>query len=123
MADAGSSETIALIRKLDDAVNRQDAAGFLALLTDDVVWESTQPPDGDRYSGRAEVKTALERFMQGASKVRFESEELFASGDRAVSRWLYRWTDSSGQEGHVRGVDIFKIRDGKVAEILSYVKG
>jgi hypothetical protein len=31
--------------------------------------------------------------------------------------------DSEGQQGHVRGVDIFRMRDGKVAKKLSYVKG
>ena len=38
--------------------------------------------------------------------------------DRVVQRWRYSWAD-----GHVRGVDVFRIRDGKVAEKLSYVKG
>jgi hypothetical protein len=28
-----------------------------------------------------------------------------------------------GKPGHVRGVDIFRVRDGKLAEKLSYVKG
>ncbi len=54
----------------------------------------------------------------------FETEEIFASGDRCVVRWLYRWAaDEAGKPGHVRGVDIFRVRDGKVAEKLSYVKG
>jgi len=39
-----------------------------------------------------------------------------------VVRWIYRWV-RDGQEGHVRGVDVFRVRDGKVAEKLSYVKG
>lgn len=38
-------------------------------------------------------------------------------------RWLYRWVDREGKEGHVRGVDLFRVRDGKVAEKFSYVKG
>jgi hypothetical protein len=33
------------------------------------------------------------------------------------------WADGNGQPGHVRGVDLFRVRDGKVAEKLSYVKG
>jgi hypothetical protein len=31
--------------------------------------------------------------------------------------------DTAGNAGHVRGVDAFRVRDGKVAEKLSYVKG
>ena len=49
---------------------------------------------------------------------RFEPEEIFGAGDRVVQRWLYTWDG-----GHVRGVDVFRIRDGKIAEKLSYVKG
>jgi hypothetical protein len=48
---------------------------------------------------------------------------MFASGDRGVIRWRYRWLDADGTAGQVRGVDILKVRDGKVAEKLSYVKG
>ena len=28
-----------------------------------------------------------------------------------------------GMPGHIRGVDVFRVRGGKVAEKLSYVKG
>jgi hypothetical protein len=36
----------------------------------------------------------------------------------SYSDWCYSWDG-----GHVRGVDMFRVRDGKVAEKLSYVKG
>jgi hypothetical protein len=35
-----------------------------------------------------------------------------------IVRWRYRWDG-----GHVRGVDVFRVRDGRVAEKCSYVKG
>ncbi len=40
------------------------------------------------------------------------------AGDRVVQRWRYSWAD-----GHIRGVDVMRVRDGLVAEKLSYVKG
>ena len=49
---------------------------------------------------------------------RFEEEEIFDAGDRVVQRWRY-----SFEGGHIRGVDLFRVQDGKVAEKLSYVKG
>ena len=48
---------------------------------------------------------------------------MFAAGDRCTVRWLYRWVDADGKDGHIRGVDVFRVRDGKVAEKLAYVKG
>jgi hypothetical protein len=63
------------------------------------------------------VRAAWEPIFADVS-AHFDGEELIIGGDRAVQCWTYRWAD-----GHVRGVDVFRIRDGKVAEKLSYVKG
>jgi hypothetical protein len=43
---------------------------------------------------------------------------MVVAGDRATVLWRFDWGG-----GHVRGIDLFKVRDGKVAEKLSYVKG
>jgi ketosteroid isomerase-like protein len=43
-------------------------------------------------------------------------------GTRHAGQAAVRWTYSWGA-GHVRGVDVLRVRDGKVAEKLSYVKG
>jgi hypothetical protein len=52
------------------------------------------------------------------------TEELFAAGDRCVVRWRYRWAaDQPGKPGHIRGVDVFRVRGSKIAEKLAYVKG
>jgi hypothetical protein len=42
-----------------------------------------------------------------------------------VMRWTYRWIDTSGQSGHIRGVDVYRldVDQGLIAEKLSYVKG
>ena len=49
---------------------------------------------------------------------RFDIEEQFVAGDRCVVRWRYDWGT-----GHVRGVDVIRLRDGLIAETYSYVKG
>jgi ketosteroid isomerase-like protein len=53
---------------------------------------------------------------------RFEAEEVIVSGSRATVLWVYRKL-GNGQPWHLRGVDIFTVRDGKVAAKLAYVKG
>jgi uncharacterized protein (TIGR02246 family) len=118
-----SAEIVELVRKAEAAVNAHDVEGFLALMTDDVVWEATAPPDGDRFEGKASVRAAGEGFFSSSPNAQFETEEIVALGDRAVTRWTYRWVDQDGKAGHVRGVDVCRFRDGQIAEILSYVKG
>ena len=121
--DARSAEIIDLVRKADEAVNAHDADAFMALMTDDVIWESTAPPDGERFAGKAAVRAAGQGFFDASPNARFETEETVALGDRAFSTWTYHWVDQDGKAGHVRGIDVYRIRDGKIAEILSYVKG
>ena len=60
-------------------------------------------------------------FAKNADAV-FEGEDVIVSGDRAVVRWVYRKL-RNGQPWHLRGVDVFTVRDGRVAAKLAYVKG
>ena len=62
-------------------------------------------------------------FFQSSSSIEFETEDIFASGDRCLVQWTFRWVGQDNEPGRVRGVDLFKVKDGKVAEKLVYVKG
>jgi ketosteroid isomerase-like protein len=122
--DRETAATIAAIERFNDAFNRHDLDGVMAAMTDDCVFENTYPPpDGRRHEGSEAVRAAWEEFFQSSPSALFETEELFARGDRAVVRWRYTWTAADGTPGHVRGVDVMKVRDGKVSEKLAYVKG
>jgi ketosteroid isomerase-like protein len=121
--DPGTAATTEAIRRMNEALARRDVDAIMATLTDDIVWETTGPPDGERHAGRAAVRGAVEEFLRGSTEATFETEELVALGDRAFFTWTYRWVDRDGKPGHVRGVDVVRVRDGKVAEMLAYVKG
>ena len=117
-------QTLEAIGRFNDAFGRHDVEGIMRSMTDDCVFENTcPPPEGERHEGQGPVREFWVRFFQSSPGAAFETEEIFAAGDRGVVRWLYRWTDRDGKAGHVRGVDLFRIRGGKVAEKFSYVKG
>lgn len=119
-----TAATIAAIERFNVAFNNHDVPGVMAAMTDDCVFEGTGPqPDGARFEGQAAVREVWEGFFGSSPQAHFETEELFAVGDRCTVRWLYRWVDAEGKPGHIRGVDVFRVRDGKVAEKLAYVKG
>jgi ketosteroid isomerase-like protein len=112
-------DTQATIDAFNEAFNRHDVDGVMALMTDDCIFENTEPPpDGERHKGQAAVRKFWNEFFASSPRAKFETEELVVSGDRAVTRWRFDWGN-----GHIRGIDLFKVRDGKVAEKLSYVKG
>lgn len=121
--DDVTTQTLAIIDRFNEAFNRHDVPAIMALMTDDVVFENTsRSPDGERYEGQAAVRGFWERFVASTPSSHFAAEDIFAGGDRCTVRWRYTWKNSAG-EGHVRGVDVFRVRDGRVAEKLSYVKG
>ncbi len=121
--DPRTAATIEAIHRMQEAVNRRDLDATMATLTEDVVWVTTTPPDGERHQGQVAVRNALDEFYRSSPRATFETEELVALGDRAFFRWVYRWTDRDGKHGHVRGVDLVRVSEGKVAEMLAYVKG
>ena len=113
-----------VVRRFNDAFGRGDIDLVMALSTDDTVLETTLPkPDGERLVGQAAVRRYWAAFFRGTADGRFETEELLEAGDRCVVRWVFSWAETDGRRGHVRGVDVFRVRDGKVAEKLVYVKG
>lgn len=120
---AGWGRTDAALAAFSAAFGRGDVDAIMALMTEDCVFESTSPPDGERHEGAAAVRRLWEGLFTGTADASFSEEASFVSGDRAVLRWRFEWTDADGRPGHVRGVDLLRFREGKVAEKLSYVKG
>jgi ketosteroid isomerase-like protein len=116
------AQTREAVDRFNDAVDRRDVEALRAAITDDCLFESPGAPEGKRYVGAAMVDVFAKVFAI-AGEGPFEVEEVFISGDRAVVRWLHPWDHGNGDRGHVRGVDVFRVRDGKIAEKLSYVKG
>ena len=116
--------TTRVVLEFNDAFNRHDVEGMMRLMSDDCVFENTSPaPDGTAYIGKADVTRFWQQFFRESPDARIDVEEIVGSGERCFVRWTYRWVDRAGKEGHVRGVDIFHVRQGTIREKLSYVKG
>ena len=111
------------IDRFNKVFNRHDADGLAAFLTDDTVFEDTSPvPDGRRIEGKAAVVEFWREWFVRNPDARSEAEEVIVSGSRATVLWVYRKM-RNGQPWHLRGVDVFTVKDGKVAAKLAYVKG
>jgi ketosteroid isomerase-like protein len=118
-----TSATIAAVEAFNEAFNRHDVDAVMACMTDDAVFESTSPPAGERHVGADAVRSAWEAFFTASPTAHFDAEEVIASGDRCIVRWIYTWTGDNGTPDRVHGVDVIRVRDGLVAEKLAYVKG
>jgi ketosteroid isomerase-like protein len=115
--------TRATVERFNDAINRQDITAVVELLDDTTVFENTNPPpDGTRIEGKQAVRAFWEKWFANNPGARFETEELIVAGDRCTVRWVYRKT-RDGKPWHLRGVDVFTVRNGRILAKLSYVKG
>ena len=113
-----------IVLEFNEAFNRHDVARMMKLMSDACIFENTYPaPDGTRYSGKEAVTQFWQDFFNESPQAHIEIEEIFGLGERCVMRWRYSWVDMDGKQGHIRGVDIFRVRDGSILEKLSYVKG
>ena len=117
-AQPGAESTGAVVARFNAAWNAHDLDAAIALTSDDCVFDSTSPaPDGQRSVGHAALRAAWKPIFDDLAS-HFTVEEAFTAGPRLVQRWRYDW-----EGGHVRGVDVFTVEDGKVTEKLAYVKG
>lgn len=115
---------IRVVLKFVEAFNRQDVAGMMQLLSDDCVFESPDPaPDGAVHSGRLALEQFWQAFFRQSPSAHLEIEEAFSFGYRCIVRWKYEWVDKAGAKRHIRGADIFQVRDDLICEKLSYIKG
>jgi ketosteroid isomerase-like protein len=111
-------DPVEVVERFGATWRAHDLTAALAMLTDDCVFESTGPaPDGIRHVGRDAIGQAWRPIFEDPDSL-FEAEETFVTGDRVVQLWRYSWAS-----GHIRGVDVLRLRDGLVAEKFSYVKG
>ncbi len=112
------------LARFSAAFGSGDVDAIMSLMTDDCVFEATGPaPDGERHEGADAVRAVWRQVFGETGEPSFTEEESFVCGDRGVLRWRFDWKDEQGAPGHVRGIDVLRLRDGQVCEKLSYVKG
>jgi ketosteroid isomerase-like protein len=113
-----SATELEIVEAFGAAWADHDLDAALAFLSDDCVFDATGPaPDGTRHVGPVAIREAWQAIFDDLGSG-FEAEETFACGDRVVQLWRYSWDG-----GHVRGVDVISVRQGKITEKFSYVKG
>lgn len=79
-----SDETRDVIQRFHDALNSHDLDALAPLVHENCVFETTDPPDGTRHVGQAEVLAACRQFFEQSPGAQFEMEEVLTFDDR---RW------------------------------------
>lgn len=110
---------VRIVLDFNEAFNNHDVDGMMTWMSEDCIFENTHPaPDGTLYTGKEAVTRFWREFFRESPNAHIEIEEIFGFGNRCILCWKYTWGS-----GHVRGVDVFKLKEGLISEKLSYVKG
>lgn len=117
-------EPLRIVLRFTEAFNRHDLAAMVRLVSEDCVLETPSPaPDGSLVRGRDAAARFWQDFFRDSPQARVTIEETLSAGLRCVIRWRRDRGDTAGEESYVRGVDLFRVKDGLICEKLSYVKG
>ncbi len=117
---ATTSTTREVLDRYNEAFRLHDPTLLDDLIADDCVIEDTSPaPDGMRREGG---QACLTRWSELAADraLEFTPEAAEIAGDLAVQPWLLRW--GNDENDRVRGVNLIRIRDGRIVEARGYVK-
>ncbi len=110
------------------AMFRCDAEALAHTVTDDFVWElhagaSPDEPAGRVLRGPDEMAAEFRRRKLEWSDVRYDDvEERMAGDDLIVQTFVVSGTDSRGETFRSHAVDLYPLRDGRVAAKRTYWK-
>ena len=124
MTDETSHE-MALLREFGKAFNRGDIDGILACVTDDFEWRlaaGPDAPDGRIVRGREAVRSALQERDREIAEMRYSETEVTIAGDKVFGSFRATGRKRDGTAVDMRGLDVYRIRDGKIALKDSYWK-
>ena len=106
----------AILEKANAAITQGDFEGFLRFCTDDTVWIFV----GDRtLVGKAAVREYMHATYREPPT--FHVEHMIAEGDSLAALGEITLKDAKGQATRYAYCDVWRFRDGKMAELRAFV--
>lgn len=102
-----------LIDAYNDAWNDQDLDTAMSMHTEDTVFENHTA--GERAEGIDAVREHIGGIFERNPTLRFAGRRLYVADDFVVSEWTATVARDDGTTLEWDGVDVFPIRDGKIA--------
>jgi steroid delta-isomerase-like uncharacterized protein len=108
-------------RYYEEVFNQREIDLVDQLAVEDYIEHDPFPGQGN---GRADLKARVQAILSAFAPLQFRLEDLVAEEDQVVVRWSQTGTHTgafmgipaSGREFTIAGIDIHKLRDGRMAE-------
>jgi ketosteroid isomerase-like protein len=105
-----------LLEGFAQAFNRHDLDGVMSRMTDDCVFLTAAgpEPEGHRIAGQAAVRAAFAKAIADMPDVQWNNPVHTIDGDQAMTEWRFTCTNPDGSKKDVEGLDVFRLKDGKI---------
>jgi len=118
---AGNDNKAVVQRFYQEVLNQRKLDVLDQIGAEDYVEHDPFPGQGN---GRADLKARVASLHKAFNPLRFNVEDVIAEGDKVVVRWTNSGTDRggfmgippTGREFGIAGIDIYVVRDGRLAE-------
>ena len=117
MTDDLTAATRAALDRFYAAYTSGDLERMLALMTDDVTVSFI---GHGTFHGKAEARPYMTWAGTQLPRLDFRVIHKIVDGDRAAVTWDETGVTKRGDTWEAKGVDVYRIRDGKVVEITVY---
>ncbi len=105
-----------ILQQANAAVRAGDNEGFLAFCTEDIVWSTV---GGETLRGKEAVRDWMRK--EYVSPPEFDLRHMVAEGDFVVALGAITSKDADGRPVPNAYSDVWRFRDGKMAELNAYV--
>jgi len=121
---ATEARNLATLERMAAAFNARDVEAILSNFHEEGVFDTSQGPDpwGQRFTGRNEIRVAVEGVFTSLPDIHFENHARWVCGDRGVTEWTCTATTPKGHPMEVRGCDLFEFHEGQVTRKDTYFK-
>jgi ketosteroid isomerase-like protein len=106
------------VREIFGAFDGQDLAGFTALMTDDV---RLRLGNAAAVEGKPAFMEAVNAFLGSVATFRHEIVDVWSDRDALVAELEDHYTRLDGEEVTLPCCNVFRLRDGLVADYRSYI--
>lgn len=109
----------AIVQKINTKLAEGDFETFLTACADDVQWTIVGEPP---LKGKEAIRQFISSMAkENADAPQFKVDAVFGEGDFVAAHGPMTMKDKDGKFGPYRYCDIYRFRNGKIAEQTSYV--
>jgi ketosteroid isomerase-like protein len=121
---SGAQAATPRLEALVGAFNAHDLDAIMSFFIDDCVFDTPRgpAPGGHRLVGKQQVRRGFQARFDGIPDIEYSQDRHWTCGDRGVSEWTIRGTQTAGELIEVRGCDLFEFSDGKISRKDSFWK-